>query len=154
MRPRERTSTRSLYSELGTCSIAVEACPVNPPSASGSATPGGNMIAAASARSVTSEDRALAHLRARRSTAFAIGEAKARRREISADAYLFLYKELVGLAGELTSCWPSLEFLVGTLDTSEGTLKRWLKELERADLIRRKPRPGGQTSLTYIKIGR
>ena len=93
---------------------------------------------------------ALGQLRARRSNAFAIGEAKARRREISADAYLFLYKELVGLAGERTYCWPSLDFLAGTLDTSEGTLKRWMKELERADLIRRKPRPGGQTSLTYI----
>jgi hypothetical protein len=92
----------------------------------------------------------LVQLRRRRSNAFAIGEAKARRREISADAYLFLYKELVGLAGERTYCWPSLDFLAVTLDTSAGTLKRWMKELERADLIRRKPRPGGQTSLTYI----
>jgi hypothetical protein len=92
----------------------------------------------------------LAHLRRRRSTAFALGEAKARRREISADAYLFLYKELVALAGDRTYCWPSLDFLAATLDTSEGTLKRWMKELERTDLIRRKPRPGGQTSLTYI----
>ncbi len=103
-------------------------------------------MVAASRTPVASEDPTLAHLRTRRSNAFSIGEAKARRREISADAYLFLYKELVGLAGERTYCWPSLEFLVGTLDTSEGTLKRWMKELERADLIRRKPRPGGQTS--------
>ncbi len=109
------------------------------------------MVAVVSPTSSVTEDPAgLARFRARRSTAFAIGEAKARRREISADAYLFLYKELVGLAGERTYCWPSLEFLVGTLDTSEGTLKRWMKELERADLIRRKARPGGQTSLTYI----
>ena len=91
-----------------------------------------------------------AHLRARRAKAFAVGESRARRREISADAYLFLYKELVGLAGDRTYCWPSLEYLCVTLETSAGTLKRWMRELERADLIRRKPRPGGQTSLTYI----
>ncbi len=93
---------------------------------------------------------ALAQLRARRSQAFVIGEAKARQREISADAYLFLYKELVGLAGERTYCWPGMDFLVERLGTSEGTLKRWMKELEKADLIQRKSRPGGQTSLTYI----
>ncbi len=99
----------------------------------------------------TLEDQpGLAQVRARRSTAFAVGEAKARRREISADAYLFLYKELVGLAGDRTYCWPSLEYLTEMLETSEGTLKRWMRELERTDLIRRKPRPGGQTSLTYI----
>ncbi|CAA9351507.1 MAG: hypothetical protein AVDCRST_MAG93-7141 [uncultured Chloroflexia bacterium] len=93
---------------------------------------------------------ALGQLRARRSHAFVIGEAKARQREISADAYLFLYKELVGLAGDRTYCWPGMDFLVERLGTSEGTLKRWMKELEKADLIQRKPRPGGQTSLTYI----
>lgn len=87
---------------------------------------------------------------ARRAYAYAAGEAKARKREISADAYLFLYKELVGLAGDRTYCWPGLEFLVALLDTSSGTVKRWMKELEHAGLIRRKPRPGGQTSLTYI----
>lgn len=100
-----------------------------------------------------SEDAtALGQLRARRSHAFIIGEAKARQREISADAYLFLYKELVGLAGDRTYCWPGLDFLVEKLGTSEGTLKRWMKELEQADLIQRKPRPGGQTSLTYITV--
>ena len=93
---------------------------------------------------------ALGQLRARRSQAFVIGEAKARQREISADAYLFLYKELVGLAGERTYCWPGMDFLVERLGTSEGTLKRWMKELEQAGLIQRKSRPGGQTSLTYI----
>ncbi len=93
---------------------------------------------------------ALEHLRARRSHAFTVGEAKARRREISADAYLFLYKELVGLAADRTYCWPGLDYLVNRLDTSVGTLKRWFKELEQANLIQRKPRPGGQTSLTYI----
>src|SRR5215212_3986397 len=103
-----------------------------------------------SPREESKDATALGQLRARRSHAFVIGEAKARQREISADAYLFLYKELVGLAGERTYCWPSLDFLAATLDTSEGTLKRWMKELERADLIRRKPRSGGQTSLTYI----
>ena len=45
---------------------------------------------------------------ARRAYAYNIGEAKASQREISADAYLFLYKELVGLAGERTYCWPGL----------------------------------------------
>lgn len=105
----------------------------------------------ASARgAVNPQDGALGAFCTRRAQAYAIGEAKARRREISADAYLFLYKELVGLAGERTYCWPGLEFLQERLETSSGTLKRWIKELERADLIRRKPRPGGQTSLTYI----
>jgi hypothetical protein len=89
-------------------------------------------------------------LAARRATAFYIGEAKARRREISADAYLFLYKELVTLAGERTYCWPGLDYLAATLETSEGTIKRWLRELEQADLIQRKARPGGLTTLTYI----
>src|SRR3712207_5680739 len=86
----------------------------------------------------------------RRAGAYAMGEAKARRREISADAYLFLYKELVGLAGERTYCWPGLDYLAGALETSEGTVKRWMRELERAGLIRRKARPGGLTSLTFI----
>ena len=87
---------------------------------------------------------------ARRAYAYSVGEAKARQREISADAYLFLYKELVGLAGERTYCWPGLAYLASSLATSVGTLKRWMKELEQADLIRRQPRPGGQTSLTFI----
>src|SRR3712207_6371917 len=92
----------------------------------------------------------VARLRTRRRDAYVVGEAKARRREISADAYLFLYKELVGLAGERTYCWPGLDYLAANLETSEGTVKRWMRELERAGLIRRKARPGGQTSLTYI----
>jgi DNA-binding MarR family transcriptional regulator len=87
---------------------------------------------------------------ARRASAYATGERKALRREISADAYLFLYKELVCLAGERTFCWPGLDFLTMKLDTSEGTIKRWMKELENANLIRRKSRPGGRTSITYI----
>ena len=108
------------------------------------------MITTLAPTSNVADPSGLVQFRRRRSTAFALGEAKARQREISADAYLFLYKELVGLAGDRTYCWPSLGFLAATLDTSEGTLKRWMKELERADLIRRQPRPGGQTSLTYI----
>src|SRR5919199_2304792 len=110
----------------------------------------GSMITTLAPTSNEADPSGLVQFRRRRSTAFALGEAKARQREISADAYLFLYKELVGLAGDRTYCWPSLDFLAATLDTSEGTLKRWMKELERTDLIRRKPRPGGQTSLTYI----
>jgi len=100
--------------------------------------------------SVTREDAARTRLRTRRQAAFSIGESQARRRTISADAYLFLYKELVMLAGERAFCWPGLDYLADSLETSEGTLKRWMRELERAGLIRRKPRPGGQTSLTYI----
>ena len=68
---------------------------------------------------------------ARRAYAYRVGEVKARQREISADAYLFLYKELVGLAGDRTYCWPGLDYLVEQLDTSAGTLKRWFKELEQ-----------------------
>ncbi len=37
---------------------------------------------------------------ARRASAYAAGELKARQREISADAYLFLYKELVQTSGD------------------------------------------------------
>ncbi len=107
-------------------------------------------IIASAGGAVNPQDGSLGAFCARRAQAYTIGEAKARRREISADAYLFLYKELVGLAGERTYCWPGLEFLQERLETSSGTLKRWIKELERAGLIRRKPRPGGQTSLTYI----
>jgi hypothetical protein len=101
----------------------------------------------ASGFEVQSARRSLSECRA---YAFNLGEAKARRRAVSADAYLFLYKELVALAGERTYCWPSLDYLVDILDTSEGTVKRWLRELERAELIRRKPRPGGRTTLTFI----
>ena len=86
----------------------------------------------------------------RRACAYRIGEAKTRRRLISADAYLFLYKELVNLCGGRSYCWPGLDYLARILETSEGTIKRWMRELEAAHLIRRKPRPGGQTSLTYI----
>ena len=123
--------------------------PPHVPNASGSRNDRSPMQPVSTSEAIESST-GLAQLRARRSQAFAQGEAKARQREISADAYLFLYKELVGLAGDRTYCWPSLEYLAATLDTSEGTLKRWMKELERADLIQRKPRPGGQTSLTYI----
>src|SRR5919199_665488 len=111
---------------------------------------GGGMITTLAPTSNVADPSRLVKLRRRPSTAFALGGAPAPPREISADAYLFLYKELVGLAGDRTYRWASLDFLAGTLDTSEGTLKRWMKELERADLIRRQPRPGGQTSLTYI----
>ncbi len=92
----------------------------------------------------------LAWLRARRSYAFEIGEALAQKRVISADAYLFLYKELVRLCKERAVCWPGLDWLAERLGTSVGTIKRWMEELIAATLIRRKPRPGGRTTLTII----
>lgn len=95
-------------------------------------------------------DHDLAWLSMRRAYAFDIGEALAQKRVISADAYLFLYKELVRLCKERAVCWPGLDWLAERLGTSVGTIKRWLEELLAAGLIRRKPRPGGRTTLTII----
>ncbi len=95
-------------------------------------------------------DHDLAWLSMRRAYAFDIGEALAQKRVISADAYLFLYKELVRLCKERAFCWPGLDWLAERLGTSVGTIKRWLEELISAGLIRRKPRPGGLTTLTTI----
>ncbi len=95
-------------------------------------------------------DHDLKWLHARRAYAFDIGEALAQKRVISADAYLFLYKELVRLCKDRAFCWPGLDWLAERLGTSVGTIKRWLDELVSAELIRRKPRPGGLTTLTTI----
>ena len=89
-------------------------------------------------------------LQARRSHAFAVGEASALERNVSADAYLFLYKELVRLCKDGTRCWPGLAWLVERLGASEGTVKRWLAELVNAGLIRRTARAGGLTTLTTV----
>ncbi len=89
-------------------------------------------------------------LHARRAYAFDIGESLAQKRVISADAYLFLYKELVRLCKDRAFCWPGLDWLAERLGTSVGTIKRWLDELVSTGLILRKPRPGGQTTLTTI----
>ncbi len=95
-------------------------------------------------------DHDLQWLHARRAYAFDIGEGLAQKRVISADAYLFLYKELVRLCKDRAFCWPGLDWLAQRLGTSIGTIKRWLDELVSAGLIRRKPRPGGLTTLTTI----
>ncbi len=87
---------------------------------------------------------------ARRMYAYSVGESSALTRRISADAYLFLYKELVRLCKDRAFCWPGLDWLAQRLGTSVGTIKRWLDELASAGLIRRKPRPGGLTTLTTI----
>ncbi len=89
-------------------------------------------------------------LQARRVYAFDTGEAFALRRVISADAYLFLYKELVRLCKHRTYCWAGVEWLAQRLQSSPGTIKRWLTQLVGAGLIRRTPRPGGDTALTTI----
>jgi hypothetical protein len=89
-------------------------------------------------------------LRARRAYAFDRGEALARQRAISADAYLFLYKELVCLCGDDASCWPGIAWLARRLDVSTGTIKRWMEELVGAGLVQRQCRSGGRTSLTTI----
>lgn len=87
---------------------------------------------------------------ARRSYAYAIGEERALQRAISADAFLFLYKELVRLCKDRTYCWAGVDWLAQRLATSQGTVKRWLTQLVATGLIRRKPRPGGDTALTSI----
>ncbi len=89
-------------------------------------------------------------LQARRVYAFEIGEALALRRGISADAYLFLYKELVRLCKHRTYCWAGVDWLAQHFQSSTGTVKRWLTQLVNAGLIRRTPRPGGDTALTTI----
>lgn len=86
----------------------------------------------------------------RRAYAYEIGERAALQRIISTDAYLFLYKELVRLCKDRAFCWPGLDWLAEHLGMSVGTIKRWLDELVCAGLIRRKPRPGGLTTLTII----
>ncbi len=95
-------------------------------------------------------EQGLQWLHARRAYAFTVGEELALQRAISADAFLFLYKELVRLCKERTYCWAGLQWLAKRLTTSLGTLKRWIEELVTAGLIRRTSRPGGQTALTTI----
>lgn len=109
-------------------------------------------VAQPRARAMTTDatPQSVAWLQARRAYAFDIGEELAQQRVISADAYLFLYKELVRLCKERALCWPGLPWLAARLGTSIGTIKRWLDELVKAMLIRRKPRPGGQTTLTIV----
>lgn len=87
---------------------------------------------------------------ARRTYAYGVGEALALQRTISADAYLFLYKELVRLCKDRTYCWAGVAWLAQRLQTSPGTVKRWLTQLVNAGLIQRTPRPGGDTALTSI----
>ncbi|MDP9315449.1 MAG: helix-turn-helix domain-containing protein [Chloroflexota bacterium] len=87
---------------------------------------------------------------ARRTHAFNVGEELALQRIISADAYLFLYKELVRLCKHRTYCWAGVDWLAQRLQSSSGTVKRWLTQLVNAGLIRRMPRPGGDTALTTI----
>lgn len=87
---------------------------------------------------------------ARRTYAYGVGEALALQRTISADAYLFLYKELVRLCKDRTYCWAGVTWLAQRLQTSPGTVKRWLTQLVSAGLIQRTPRPGGDTALTSV----
>lgn len=95
-------------------------------------------------------DQGRAEYNARRAYAYTIGEEHAIQRTISADAYLFLYKELVRLCMNRTYCWAGVDWLARRLQTSQGTVKRWLTQLVSAGLIQRKPRPGGDTALTTI----
>jgi hypothetical protein len=95
-------------------------------------------------------DQDRADYAARRAYAYMIGEEHALQRQISADAYLFLYKELVRLCKDRTYCWAGVDWLAQRLHTSQGTVKRWLTQLVSAGLIERKPRPGGDTALTII----
>lgn len=107
-------------------------------------------VAGQSNRGLIEPERGVADYSARRSYAYAVGEEVALRRTISADAYLFLYKELVRLCKERTYCWAGVDWLARRLETSTGTVKRWLTQLVSAGLIQRKPRPGGDTALTMI----
>lgn len=54
---------------------------------------------------------------ARRMYAYSVGESSALTRRISADAYLFLYKELVRLCKDRAFCWPGLDWLAQRLGT-------------------------------------
>lgn len=95
-------------------------------------------------------DQGRTEYNARRAYAYTIGEEHALQRTISADAYLFLYKELVRLCMNRTYCWAGVDWLARRLQTSQGTIKRWLTQLVSAGLIQRKPRPGGDTALTIV----
>ncbi len=95
-------------------------------------------------------DSGLANYNARRSFAYAVGEELALQRTISADAFLFLYKELVRLCKNRTYCWAGVDWLAQRLETSQGTVKRWITQLVAAGLIQRKTRPGGDTALTSV----
>ncbi|HEX6292907.1 MAG TPA: DnaA N-terminal domain-containing protein [Herpetosiphonaceae bacterium] len=90
------------------------------------------------------------HYAARRTYAYELGEQAALQRVISAEAYLFLYKELVRLCKDRTYCWAGVAWMTQRLGVSEGTIKRWLRQLVDAGLIERTPRPGGDTALTRI----
>ncbi|HEX6291907.1 MAG TPA: DnaA N-terminal domain-containing protein [Herpetosiphonaceae bacterium] len=99
---------------------------------------------------MSENDRALADYQARRTYAYEIGERAALQRVISAEAYLFLYKELVRLCKDRTYCWAGVAWMTERLGVSEGTIKRWLRQLVDAGLIERTPRPGGDTALTRV----
>lgn len=106
------------------------------------------MDSAAPATSAPPGDPALAQHRARRNRAFALGEAKARRRAISADAYLFLYKELVSLAGEQKVCAPGLTPLAAALGGRAAMITRWRTVL--SCLMWRTSHPDCQLTLRAI----
>jgi hypothetical protein len=107
-------------------------------------------VAGPGRRAEITNDWGRADYAARRAYAYTIGEEHALQRHISADAYLFLYKELVRLCKDRTYCWAGVAWLAQRLHTSQGTVKRWLTQLVSVGLIERKPRPGGDTALTII----
>lgn len=47
-----------------------------------------------------------------------------------------LYGELIALQGNNDYCWPKNKTLAGYFDTSESSVKRWLRELKEAGHIR------------------
>ncbi len=79
---------------------------------------------------------------ARRAYAYELGERAALQRVVSAEAYLFLFKELVRLCKDRTYCWAGVAWMTERLGVSEGTIKRWLRHLVDAGLIERTPRSG------------
>jgi predicted transcriptional regulator len=55
-------------------------------------------------------------------------------------------------AGKDGSCWPAINTVARDLSLSRSTVKRALKDLERAGLLRKEPRyreNGGKSSCLY-----
>lgn len=91
----------------------------------------------------------LADYAARRGYAFDQAEEAYWEGAICAESYM-LFRLLTRLCKERAYCWPGLDYLAARFQTSIGTIKRRLSQLERAELIERRQRTGGLTSYTYI----
>lgn len=87
-------------------------------------------------------------LQARQRRAYNVGKTAWRHDRINGQA-LQLYEELVRRVGANPYCWIGEETLAAELGRSASTIKRWMRQLVAADLIRR-DRQFGHSTHTYI----